>query len=146
MTPSNRALQREYDLLCKELDDLYREIAARAGLSNGAFSVLYALWDLGDGSLQRDLCGRCFLSKQTVHSAVRKLEGDGILRTEQGKGRDLHLHLTQRGAELVRRAVIPIAQAEDRALNAMAPTDREELLHLTRQYIQHFRDESRSLR
>jgi len=146
MDAAIRSLQREYDILYKELDDLYRDIALRAGLSNAAFSVLYALWDLGDGSLQKDLCGRCYLSKQTVHSAVRKLEEQGFLRMEPGRGRDVHLHLTEAGRELIRRAVLPVTEAEDRAMAAMAPADRETFLRLTRQYVACLREQTRDLR
>ena len=139
-------LQREYDLLYKELDDLYRDIALRFGLSNAAYSVLYALWDLGDGCLQRDICGRCYLSKQTVHSAVRKLESDGLLRMEPGRRRDVHLYLTESGRELVRRTILPTIQAENRAMEAMAPTDREALLRLTAQYVSLLKEQTRALR
>ena len=139
-------LQREYDLLYKEMDDLYREIALRAGISNAAFSVLYALCDLGNGCLQKDICGRCYLSKQTVHSAVRKLESEGYLRMEPGRGRDVHLFLTQEGEALANRAVLPASQAENRTLDAMSPSDRETLIRLTAQYVSLFKAETRDLR
>ena len=62
---------RELDLLYKATDALYHNIALHAGVSNTAFLVLYHLWELGDGCLQKDICSRCYLiSKQTVHSAV----------------------------------------------------------------------------
>ena len=34
---------REYNRIYKEVNDIYREIAARFGLSNSAFDILYTI-------------------------------------------------------------------------------------------------------
>lgn len=47
-------------------------------LSDSAQIVLYTHRELGDGCLQKDICGRCDLTKQTVQSAVCKLEQEGF--------------------------------------------------------------------
>ena len=47
---------REFNRLYKELDDLYHNLALRQGLSDSASIILYALYLLGDGCLQRDIC------------------------------------------------------------------------------------------
>ena len=78
---------QEYNRMYKELDDLYHEIALGIGMSDGEFSALYAISSLGDGCLQRDICREVYVSKQTINSAVRKLEekGSSILR-KKGTG------------------------------------------------------------
>ena len=70
---------REYNRIYKEVNDIYREIAARFGLSNSAFDILYTICEVGDGCLQRDVCDATFIPKQTVHSSIRKLEQEGYL-------------------------------------------------------------------
>ena len=63
----------EYTRLHSEMDGLYHTLAVRAGLSDSALDILYALCVLGDGCLQRDVCALSFTSKQTIHSSIRKL-------------------------------------------------------------------------
>ena len=55
---------REFNRLYKELDDLYHNLALRQGLSDSASIILYALYLLGDGCLQRDICD---LSLSLIH-------------------------------------------------------------------------------
>ena len=130
-------LQQEFDLLYKEMNDLYHAFAAAKGLSDSAQMVLYTICELGEGCLQKDICDRCFLSKQTVHSAVRKLAEEGILTMTPGKGRDMHLSLTEVGQALAERTVYPLAEAEFRALEALTPAEQAELIRLTRKYTTH---------
>ena len=77
---------QEYNRMYKELDDLYHEVALGIGMSDGELSALYAMSFLGDGCLQRDICREVYVSKQTINSAVRKLERKGILYLEEKKG------------------------------------------------------------
>ena len=94
---------QEYNRMYKELDDLYHEIALGIGMSDGEFSALYAISSLGDGCLQRDICREVYVSKQTINSAVRKLERKGILYLEEKKGRDKKIFLTEKGKDLLLR-------------------------------------------
>lgn len=129
------SLVQAYNQACKETSDLYHDIAQRMGLNNSAFDVLYAMCELQDGCLQKDICDRSYLTKQTVHSAVRKLIDDGILRMEPGKGRDMHLFLTEKGHTLVHETVIPFMAKEHEVFEAMTPEERQALVHLTRKYF-----------
>ena len=52
---------REFNRLYKELDDLYHNLALRQGLSDSASIILYALYLLGDGCLQRDICDLSYI-------------------------------------------------------------------------------------
>ena len=124
-----------YNQTYKEMCDLYREIAQNMGLSDSAFDVLYAMCELKDGCLQKDICERCYLTKQTVHSAVRKLIGDGILRMEPGKGRDMHLFLTEKGRALSQNTVIPLMAKEHEVFETMTSEEGQELVRLTRKYV-----------
>lgn len=138
-------LQHAFDLLYKETNDLYHESAVAMSLSDSAHMILYALCELGDGCLQRDLCERCFLSKQTIHSSVRKLEREGLLTLTPGKGRDMHLALTPAGRALAENTVYPLAEAEYRAMEALSPSEQAELLRLTQSYVSALRRELRSI-
>ena len=89
------------DSIYKEFNDVYREAATKVGLSLSGFDILYAICEMGDGCLQRDISQMCCIPKQTVNSSIRKLEQDRYLILEKGKGRDMHIHLTEKGQKLM---------------------------------------------
>ena len=145
MIPVHSPLLREYSRLFKEMDDLYHELARRAGLSDSAFDILYTLCMKGDGCLQKDICEFSYISKQTINSSVRRLEQEGLIRLSSGKGRDTHIFLTDTGRAMVREKILPVAQMEERAFAQLHPRQQQELLSLTREYVFGFKKLTDSL-
>lgn len=128
---------REFNNLFRLGDELYHHVAARMGLSDSAFDILYALDDLGDGCLQKDVCAASGMTKQTVNTSVHKLERAGIVELRVERGRGTHLHLTRSGRELV--------AAEEAAFAAMSPEECEALLRLSRAYLELLRAQVEAL-
>lgn len=125
----------EFNQLYKELDELYHAVALKAGLSDSALDILYSLCVLGDGCLQKEICQLAFISKQTVNSSIRKLEQQQYLVLQPGKGRDMHIYLTDAGQALVQEKVIPVIQAENQAFGRMTAAEQNELLRLCKIYL-----------
>lgn len=125
----------ELNQLYKELDELYHAVALKAGLSDSALDILYSLCVLGDGCLQKEICQLAFISKQTVNSSIRKLEQQQYLVLQPGKGRDMHIYLTETGQALVQEKVIPVIQAENQAFGRMTAAEQNELLRLCKIYL-----------
>lgn len=126
-----------FNLLYKEMDDLYHDIAMHLNLSDSAFDILYTICMLGDGCLQRDICNVTYISKQTVNSSIKKLEESGILNLTPGKGRDMHLHLTTAGKALAEEKIFPVIEMENRAFSELLPEERQLLLTLSEKYVKH---------
>lgn len=137
--------QQSYNTLYKEADDVYHDIALGFGLSDSAFSILYAICALGDNCLQRDICNTTYTSKQTINSSIKKLEHQGILTMTAGKGRDMHIHLTPAGQTLVVTCIYPVFEIENRAFQTLSPEERSQLLHLTKRYNQALRAQANQL-
>lgn len=127
--------QIEFNRAYKELDELYHLVAVRNGLSDSVFTILYAVCELGDGCRQKDICVMAYTSKQTINSSIRNLERDGILRLEDGKGRDRHIYLTAEGKELVEEKIVPIIRAENSVFQEMSEKEGAELLWLMQKYL-----------
>ncbi|MCI9468187.1 MAG: winged helix-turn-helix transcriptional regulator [Oscillospiraceae bacterium] len=100
----------------KALTDVYHTIAKKLSLSDSEFDVLYALYILGEGCTQKAICDYAWVSKQTIHSAVRKLEQQGALRLERGQGREARVFLTDAGRKLVDAKIPPVVAAEEKAI------------------------------
>lgn len=94
----------------------------------GQWVFLRVLWR-EDGLTQRELSKRANLTEPTVHTALSRLEQQGILtrRTQEGNRRKQHVYLTERGRNL--QAVLePLAlDANETALRGVPPEDRDRL-------------------
>lgn len=132
--------RKEFNRIYKEVDDLYHEIARKLALSDSAFDILYTMCELGDGCLQRDICQISFISKQTINSSIRKLEREGYLTLRPGKGRDMHLFLTEQGRRAVDEKICPVMEMEREAFFGMEAEQRQLLLALTRDYMARLRE------
>ncbi len=106
-------LQRAFDMNVKAIDEAYDRTAKRCHLSPSSFDILYTLFAYGDGCTQKELCERCYDGKQTVNSAVHKMQRDGLLQISAGTGRNTHVHLTDAGRAYAARAIAPVLESFD---------------------------------
>lgn len=140
-TPYMSSNLREYNRIYKEVSDIYHDVCSKLGLSNSAFEILYTICEVGDGCLQRDVCNAALIPKQTVNSAIRKLELGGYLTLSNGKGRSKHIHLTESGHALLKETIFPIVEAENEAFTDLSYEECELLLKLNTKYMTALRDE-----
>ena len=134
-----------FNQLYREIDEIYHSIAVKMELSDSAFHIFYTIYDLGDGCLQRDICNITSISKQTINSAVRKLECEGYLVLKQGKGRDMHIFLTDKGKGLADKKIQPVIHMENHVFQEMTKEESHELLRLTCKYKELLQRKSKEL-
>lgn len=120
--------------LNKEIDDLYHNIATRLGLSDSALDVLTALYSLGDGCFQAQICRQCYSSRQTINSSIAKMAREGLLYLEQGQGRQRRICLTGEGRRVLEEKIYPVAEMERAAFMELEDKERGELKRLTKKY------------
>lgn len=128
-----------------QIDEFYHELAVKQDLSDSALMVLWALMELGEGCTQRDICGQFALSKQTVHSCVRKLADEGVLSLQPGPGREVRVYPTVRGRALIQEKIVPVRNAERAASLALGVEQVAEMLRLTRRWFELFRKEGSAI-
>ena len=145
--PGNIARAYEaLDSFWREQNQLYRDVATSFGISESAFSILYAIFLAGEkGVSQRDICVQMCIGKQTVNSSIHKLEREGVVVLKSGLGRrGLLAHLTPVGLELAERTIAPMIEAELAALREFDDRELELSLLLGRRYTDalrsHFAD------
>lgn len=127
---------KEFDSLYKIIDDIYHDIALSMHLTDSAFIILYCLLELGDGCSQKDICKLYSISKQTINSSVKSLEDKGFLIRKAGLGRDIHLYFTEFGKKFADEHIGPVIDMENETFACMKPSECEQLLSLTRKYVQ----------
>lgn len=132
------AQRSEFNRLIKEQDRFYYEAAYAAHMSEVAFYVMYTLCDTGGSLTQAQLCRQLYYSRQTVNSAVKKLEKDGFIHlfSDVGNGHRKHMTLTDTGDAYCRRYVVPLIEAELSALSTFTVKERALLLSLLQRQLQ----------
>ncbi|MDO4267854.1 MAG: MarR family winged helix-turn-helix transcriptional regulator [Eubacteriales bacterium] len=132
----------EYNRLYKELDYYYFEAAAKANLSETAFWILYSICDSPEPWTQSELCREWYYSKQTINSAVKRLEQMGFveLKASKGRGNRKILALTETGRRYCDEEIMPLIQAELDAFSAFSQEEGELLLSLMRRQLKHMKE------
>lgn len=126
------ALKR-LNCLLSEMDAAYHEAAQRQGQNDSTSRILYALCELGSPASLRAVCESTGLSKQTVNSALRRMEREGLIYLEAaGRGKDVCL--TEAGEGLACRTALRVIQAENQVFAAWPQADVEQYLALTRRF------------
>lgn len=133
-----------YNQLIKEMDDLYRVYAKHCNLSETAFWILYCVREREkEAFTQREICEYWFYTPQTVNSALKNMTEEGLLtlRAEEGNRKNKRIYLTEKGKETVERIVVPLMDAERRALAAIGEQETEVFLQTMKKHTELFREE-----
>lgn len=121
--------------ILKENDEIYRNAAKNSGLPDCAFWILYTLRDEGNITTQSKICSAIYLPKQTVNSAMKKLENGGYIQLlSTNDRRSKQVSLTPKGMALAETTVDKVIVRETKALSGMTPDEKETFLQLFRKY------------
>ena len=144
MAHSSREMRR-FNHLLSETDAAYHEFAVKLGLSDSCMHILYTLYENGNSCLLRDICYLTGMTKQTLHSAIKKLEHDGVLCAEDAPTRGKRIRLTEKGEQLAEHTASKVIDAENRIFSSWEPPDVEKYLALTERFLNELREEAKKL-
>ena len=130
----SKAMKR-YNHLMSEIEATYHEISWKLNLSDSAMQILYTICDNGTNCLLQDICYRTGLSKQTINSAIRKLEAGNIVYLEPAGAKNKNVCLTEEGKRLADQTVRRIIQAENEIFASWSSEDVQKYLDLTEAYL-----------
>lgn len=132
--------RKRCNYLLNETDAAYHEAAIRFGLSDSCMIVLYTICDAGEPCPLRDICRNAGVSKQTINSALRRLEADSILYLENTDGKNKTVHLTDKGRKLAEQTAAKVIAIENDIFSSWTREDVAQYLALTERYLQDFRE------
>ena len=122
LTRCNRLQLRE--------DELYRSMARSFDMPETTFWVLYSLRE-PDLNTQAKLCQCLHQSKQSVNSALKRLETDGFVKRTQK-----YIRLTPKGEKLAQRSADVVRNAELDTLSHLSDAERETMMRLRERYME----------
>ncbi|MCI9115709.1 MarR family transcriptional regulator [Acutalibacter sp. JLR.KK004] len=136
---------RRFNLLATEIDAAYHEATLKLGLSDSAMIILYTICLFEGACPLGDIVALSGLPKQTVNSALRKLEGEDVVYLE-AEGRKKRVCLTEKGRGLAEKTALRIMEIENGIFASWTPEERETYLRLTRRYLAMLREEIQALK
>lgn len=125
---------KRFNCVVNEINEVYHDAAERMGISNSALNILYVICENGDRCLQSEIYKQTGISRQTINSAIRKLEKDGTVYLEQGQGRNTIVCLTDAGKETADRKIRPIIRIEDEIFDEWTEQEAHMYQDLTERY------------
>ena len=137
---------RRINYLIEETDAVYHEIAAGFGLSDSVMLILYALEDAGGQIPLTTIYRQTGASRQTVSSALRKLEADGRILLRMADGKRKIVCLSESGRQLAARSAGRVLAAENEIYASWPKEDLAAYLRLTEKYLKELREKANQLR
>ncbi|MCI8501734.1 MAG: MarR family transcriptional regulator [Oscillospiraceae bacterium] len=131
---------KQFNYLTSEIDAVYHKAALKFGLSDSAMMILYAVCSNGESSPISDIYKLFGVRKQTINSALRKLEAEGIVYLELLQGKKKNIRLTEKGKMLAENTVVRLIRAESDILNSWPKSEWEQYIGLTKRYLTAFQD------
>lgn len=118
------------------IDAQYHIASEKMGLADSEMTVLYYLTAHGQIPSQSEIIRATGLSKQTLNSAITRLEKEGIVcrleKEKQSKG----LALTQQGKKTVKEVLLPFMKKESEIFSSWSQEELSLFLELNRRYLE----------
>ncbi len=131
----------EYNSIIKETDELYRKIAKTLDLPDCTFWILYTLREDSKVLTQSEICSAIYQPKQTINSALKKLQNDGYIELkEMSDRRSKQVVLTLKGKQLAEKTVDKVIIVEQKALSELTEEEQKTFIGLFRKYTDLFKN------
>ena len=117
----------------KENANIYRQMAKQMNLTDMAMWALYTLRVEPGEMTQSRMSEFLHEPKQTINSALKKMEADGLITLQSGSNRRTKtIHLTAAGEALARETADRVAETEQQALSQFSEEEANQLFSLMR--------------
>ncbi|MCI9307312.1 MAG: winged helix-turn-helix transcriptional regulator [Lachnospiraceae bacterium] len=141
---SSRDMKR-FNHLLGEIEAVYHEMALKFGQSDSVMNILYTICDYGESCPLQEICRRSGISKQTINSALRKLEREGIVYSEQAGVKGKNVCLTEKGKELAGDTAVRVIEAENGILASWPEEDVKRYLELTERFLVGIKEKAKEI-
>ena len=121
------------------------EMYLKLGMSDSAITILYAVLENGGKRPLQEVRHYTGLSKQTVNSALRKLEKEDILYLEMTGSKNKTVCLTEKGKLLAEKTAGRVLAAENEIFASWTQEDADKYLELTETFLLALKEKTRNL-
>lgn len=131
---------KRFNHLLGEIEGTYHEASLKLGVSDSVLKILYTMCYFDNQCLLSDLCRHTGLSKQTVNSAIRKLENDRLVYLQAVDGKTKRVCLSPAGEEFARQTAGRVLNLENKIFSTWSDAEFSGYLMLTERYLAALRE------
>lgn len=136
---------RRFNYISNEINGLFHEAALKMKMSDSEMLILYTICNEGNGCLLSEVYKTSGISKQTINSAVRKLEKEEIVYLKNVDGRSKKIFLTEKGQCEMQGKVLRIIELENTIFGSWTEEEQELYVELTQRFESSFREKLKKL-
>ena len=136
---------KRINYLHSEINNVFHEMSQQMGLSDSVNCILYTICNFGDSCMLTDIINMTGIPKQTVNSALRKMEGDGYLQLETTQTRRKKVVLTEAGKLLAQNTAEQMIRMENEIYASWTEEERRLHLTLTQRYLDQLKEKAKEL-
>ena len=134
---------RYYNYLFAETQGVYHEYAVKMGISDSICAILYTICSQGGCCPIAKICLDTGLSRQTVHSALRKLEQEALVELQALDGKAKQVRLTQQGRVYAAEKIQPLMELEDSVFRSWPEEELDQYIRLAEQFLSGMKEKVR---
>lgn len=124
----------QINCLTEEVDSLYHQAAVQLGVSDSVLFVLYMLHTRGGQCPLYDIYKLSGISKQTINSAIRRLEQEELVYLEKYNGKAKLVCVTEQGKVRAEQTAGRLFEAERNAFLQWSEEELETYITLIRKH------------
>lgn len=104
---------------------------------------MYSLYLNDAENTQSEICSAWHYPPQTINSALKRMEKQGLILLDAvpGNQKNKLIKLSEKGREIIEKAIAPLVEAEQKAFQGLKPKEKAALFALTRKYTQLLRSQ-----
>lgn len=136
---------KRFNYLSSEIDQVYHTACQRLGMADSAMIVLYTICDHGGSCGIWEICRESGISKQTINSALRKLENENKIYLESVGGKNKKVCLTKEGEQLAEQTALKLIQAENEVFASWSEEELGIYLNLTEKFLNEMKEKIKTL-
>ena len=126
------------NMLCN-IDNAYQLMLQSKNLSDSDYAILFAILELGEGCLQKNISSTSYISKKTINTTIKKFERDGIIELKAGKYPNMHIYFTPKGKDYINETIAPLIDFENKFMEDIPDDEFEHMTELYLKYIKIFK-------
>ncbi|MDD7738880.1 MAG: MarR family transcriptional regulator [Fusicatenibacter sp.] len=131
--------------LTEDIDSQYHQAAVKLGVSDSVLFVLYMVYTNGEKCLLCDIYKSSGISKQTINSAIRKLEKDQIVYLDKTGGKEKVVCLTEQGKLYAKQTAAKVFEAECNVFGGWNEEEMKQYLSLIEKFDVSLREQIQKL-
>lgn len=135
MKISSSEEMRRCNQLHSEIEAAYHDLSLKFKLSDSVAKILYTICSVGYSLPLNDIRRATGLSKQTVNSALRKLERDGIVYMAALDGKSKRVCLTEKGRRFADHTIFRMIEIENAIFASWPDSEVQKYLELTERFL-----------